>query len=85
MKIIKSIKDMQKYSRSQKQEGKKVAFVPTLGALHHGHLSLLDIARKNADILVVSIFLNRTQFGPDEDLVIYPKDLERDSMICVVW
>jgi pantoate--beta-alanine ligase len=79
MKIINDIKEMQSEGEKFRQAGKKIALVPTMGALHEGHLSLLDYARVKADLLVVSIFVNPIQFGPKEDFEKYPRDLEGDS------
>jgi len=78
MRIIKLVKQMQSFSTSLRMEGKKIAFVPTMGYFHEGHLSLMKEAKKMADCLVVSIYVNPTQFGPKEDFSKYPRDLDRD-------
>ncbi|MBI4686455.1 MAG: pantoate--beta-alanine ligase [Nitrospirae bacterium] len=78
MQIIKTIKEMQALSRGFKAKGKTIGFVPTMGALHEGHLSLVRQTKAENDIVVVSIFVNPTQFGPKEDFNKYPRDVEGD-------
>jgi pantoate--beta-alanine ligase len=78
MQIIYTAKDMQRYSDTVRRQNRRVAVVPTMGYLHEGHLSLVHIARKHADAVIVTIFVNPTQFGPNEDFTTYPRDWERD-------
>jgi pantoate--beta-alanine ligase len=81
MEIIEKVKDMQAYSQDLRVEGKVITFVPTMGYLHEGHLSLMREGRKRGDVLVVSVFVNPTQFGPGEDFKKYPRELERDNKL----
>jgi pantoate--beta-alanine ligase len=79
MKTIKTIKEMKEFSSRARGAGKTITFVPTMGFFHEGHLSLMREGRRRGDLLIVSLFVNPTQFGPHEDFKNYPRDFERDS------
>ncbi len=82
MKNINTLDAMRAWSRSERKAGRLVALVPTMGFLHEGHLSLIRTARTQADSVVVSIFVNPTQFGPNEDFNRYPRNLKGDQEQC---
>ena len=82
MQIIKKANELTEIINELKKEGKKIGLVPTMGALHRGHKSLIDAARKDCDIVVVSIFVNPIQFGENEDFDKYPRNFEKDKLVC---
>lgn len=82
MEIVSSIGKMQKVSAGLRREGRRIGLVPTMGALHEGHLSLIRKARSECDVVVVSVFVNPTQFGPSEDFTRYPRPFLRDTGLC---
>ena len=78
MKIIKTAAEMQQQCREIRESGQTIAFIPTMGFFHEGHLELMRVGKKRADKTVISIFVNPTQFGPNEDFEDYPRDTEGD-------
>jgi len=82
MEVISDIQAMRSWTRAQKNTGQRVALVPTMGFLHEGHLSLIHAAKQHAEKVIVSIFVNPTQFGPGEDYESYFRDLDTDSAKC---
>ncbi len=79
--LFRTVDQMQSTSLRWRREGVRIGLVPTMGALHEGHLSLIDLVRPYCDRLVVSVFVNPTQFGPTEDFDRYPRDLDRDMTL----
>ncbi len=78
MQVFNTVNEMQNWCTDQKNQGKTIGLVPTMGYLHEGHLSLVREARRQTDVVVVSIFVNPIQFGANEDLDKYPRDLSKD-------
>ena len=80
--VIEQAREMQRYAEALRRKGKRIVFVPTMGFLHRGHLSLMEDGKQRGDCLVTSIYVNPTQFGPAEDLDKYPRDFDTDCRLC---
>ncbi|MBF6327709.1 pantoate--beta-alanine ligase [Nocardia transvalensis] len=80
--VVRTTAELRKVLAEPRDQGKSIGYVPTMGALHEGHLALVREARKRDDVVVASIFVNPLQFGPDEDFETYPRDEDRDLALC---
>ena len=78
---LETIPDLRRWVRGHRAARRRIGLVPTMGFLHEGHLRLVDEARRRADAVVMSVFVNPLQFGPNEDFLRYPRDLERDRAL----
>lgn len=82
MHVVATVEELRTHIQAARQSGRCIGCVPTMGALHAGHISLVEVAQRETDFVVVTIFVNPTQFGPQEDFTKYPRPLERDLELC---
>jgi pantoate--beta-alanine ligase len=82
METVTKIKDVRSFVRDARKKGLSIGLVPTMGYLHQGHISLVEASKKENNLTILTIFVNPTQFGPNEDLSKYPRDMERDLKLC---
>lgn len=80
--VVKTVDEVRAFVKAERRNGKTIGFVPTMGFLHEGHKSLIVRAAKENDVVVVSDFVNPTQFGPNEDFEAYPRDIKKDAQLC---
>ena len=82
MKVFETVAGIREFVAEARRQGKRIGFVPTMGALHDGHLTLMREAQKDCDVVIASIFVNPTQFGPNEDYAAYPRTWQQDLALC---
>jgi pantoate--beta-alanine ligase len=83
MRTVQTVSELRRALAPLREQGKRIGFIPTMGALHEGHMSLVEMSKKQVDVTVVSVFVNPTQFGPNEDFARYPRTVEEDARLLV--
>ena len=78
LKVLRTIREIEEYTKNLRKAGKSIGLVPTMGALHEGHMALMKAAKEKCDVVIASIFVNPVQFGPNDDYEAYPRQFARD-------